>query len=135
MAGRPWWSMPSGRERAAAKAQYEQEHPLPEPEPRAVRSGRHGGYFISASGHEHFFGGRTDRRVAEVAACADLPPIPDDLRPFERDGRLFWVGQRSIYPIDLSTPEAFRASLKTAIHSDSSQQATAAPAGLPDNER
>jgi hypothetical protein len=127
---RPWWSMPSGRERAAAKVEYEAAYPLPDPELRPVRTGRHAGYFISASGHEHFFGGQTDERVAEVAARADVPPIPDNLRPFERSGRLFWLGKRDVYSIDLSTPARFRASLNAAINSDSSQQATAAPAGF-----
>jgi hypothetical protein len=135
-----WWSMParSPRERtvrAAAKAEYEATHPLPEPKLRPVRTGWYTGYYVSQSGREHFFGGQPDRRVAEMAACADTPPVPDSLRPFDRDGRLFWLGQRGIYSIDISTPEAFRASLKTAINSDSLQQATAAPAGLPGNER
>ena len=118
---RQWWSMPPGRERAAAKAEYEAAYPVPEPELRPVRTGRYTGYFVSPSGHEHHYGGQPDRRVAEMAARADVPPLPDALRPFEHDGRLSWLGRRDVYEIDLSTREAFRVSLQRALQGESGE--------------
>jgi hypothetical protein len=117
-----WWSIPTRTPaeraaRAGAKAEYETAHPLPVPELRPVRTGRYSGYYVSPSGHHHFYGGQPDRRVCAMAARADLPPLPDGLRPFQRDG-LFWLGQRGIYKIDLSTPERFRASLTSALEGE-----------------
>lgn len=107
--GKPWYS-PRGKETAEAKRLYESEHPLP------VQVTRHGGYFTSPRGHRHFYGGDAGRRVAEMAARADVPP--NDLPVVEYGRELFWLGQCGTYPIALSTPEAFRESLRHAIESD-----------------
>jgi hypothetical protein len=120
-----WVSIRDPAARAAAKAAYCQEHPLPEPTVRRVITGPRQGYYVSASGHVHYYGGAAGRRVAEMAARADCEPIPDALVPFERDGQLAWIGQRGIYPID-TTPDSFKASLERALQDERSANQPAA---------
>jgi len=112
-----WVSIRDPTAWAAAKAAYCQEHPLPEPTVRRVVTGRKQGYYVSAGGHVHYYGGAAGRRVAEMAARADCEPIPDMLVPFERDGQLAWIGQRGVYPIG-TTPDLFKASLERALQGE-----------------
>ena len=112
-----WVSIRDPTARAAAKAAYCQEHPLPEPTVRRVVTGPKQGYYVSAGGHVHYYGGAAGRRVAEMAAHADCKPIPDMLVPFERDGQLAWIGQRGVYPIG-TTPDSFKASLERALQGE-----------------
>jgi hypothetical protein len=112
-----WVSIRDPAARAAAKAAYCQEHPLPEPTVRRVVTGPKQGYFVSVSGHVHCYGGAAGRRVAEMAALADCEPTPDTLVPFERDGQLAWIGQRGVYPIG-TTPDLFKASLERALQGE-----------------
>ena len=110
-----WVSIRDPTARAAAKAAYCEKHPLPAV--RRVITGPKQGYYVSAGGHVHYYGGAAGRRVAAIAARADCEPIPDTLVPFERDGQLAWIGQRGIYPID-TTPDSFKASLERALQDE-----------------
>jgi hypothetical protein len=112
-----WVSIRDPAARAAAKAAYGEKHPLPQPAVRRVIIGPKQGYYVSAGGHVHYYGGAAGRRAAEMAARADCEPIPDTLVPFERDGQLAWIGQRGIYPID-TTPDLFKASLEQALQGE-----------------
>jgi hypothetical protein len=112
-----WVSIRDPAARAAAKAAYCEEHPLPKPTVRRVITGPKQGYYVSASGHVHYYGGAAGRRVAEIAARADCEPIPDTLVPFERNGQLTWIGQRGVYPIG-TTPDLFKASLEQALQGE-----------------
>ncbi len=112
-----WVSIRDPAARAAAKAAYCQEHPLPQPAVRRVITGPRQGYYVSASGHVHYYGGAAGRRVAEIAAHADCEPIRDVLVPFERDGQLAWIGQRGVYTIG-TTPDLFKASLERALQGE-----------------
>jgi len=112
-----WVSIRDPAARAAAKAAYCEKHPLPQPAVRRVVTGPKQGYYVSASGHLHYYGGAAGRRVAAMAARADCEPIPDTLVPFERDGQLMWLGQRRVYPIG-TTPDLFKASLERALQGE-----------------
>ena len=112
-----WVSIRDPVARAAAKAAYCEKHPLRQSTIRRVVTGPRQGHYVSASGHNHHYGGVAGRRVAEMAARADCEPIPDVLVPFERDGQLVWIGQHGIYPIDM-TPVSFKASLEQTLHSE-----------------
>ncbi len=127
-----WVSIRDPAARAAAKAAFCQEHPLPRPAVRRVITGPKQGYYVSASGHVHYYGGAAGRRVAEMAARADCEPIPDTLIPFERDGQLAWIGQRGIYPIG-TTPDLFKASLEQALQGERAAHQPAADTKQPEN--
>jgi len=112
-----WVSIRDPTARAAAKAAYCEKHPLPQPAVRRVIIGPKQGYYVSAGGHTHYYGGAAGRRVAAMAARADCQPIPDTLVPFERDGQLMWLGQRGVYPVG-TTPDLFKASLERALQGE-----------------
>ncbi len=65
-----WVSIRDPAVRAAAKAAYCQKHPLPQSAVRRVVAGPKQGYYVSASGHVHYYGGAAGRRVAAMAATA-----------------------------------------------------------------
>ena len=111
--------------RAAAKAAYCEKYPLPQSAVRRVIIGPKQGYYISAGGHTHYYGGAAGRRVAAMAARADCEPIPDTLVPFERDGQLMWLGQRGVYPVG-TTPDLFKASLERALQDEKTADQPAA---------
>jgi hypothetical protein len=127
-----WVSIRDPAARAAAKAAYCEKHPLPQPAVRRVVTGLKQGYYLSAGGHAHFYGGDAGRCVAAMAARADCEPIPDTLVPFERDGQLAWLGQRGIYPIG-TTPDLFKASLERALQGERAADQPAAEIKQPGN--
>jgi hypothetical protein len=126
-----WVSIRDPVARAAAKAAYCETHPLPEPEVRRVVTGRKQGYYLSPGGHVHYYGGDAGRRVAAMAARADCEPISDTLVPFERDGRLVWLGQHGVYPIG-TTPDLFQASLERALQGERAADQPAADIEQPE---
>jgi hypothetical protein len=125
-----WVSIRDPTARAAAKAAYCEKHPLPQPAVRRVIIGPKQGYYVSAGGHTHYYGGAAGRRVAAMVARADCEPIPDALVPFERDGQLMWLGQRGVYPVG-TTPDLFKASLERALHCEKTANLSAADTKQP----
>ena len=134
MAGRQWWSMPSGPERQAAKAAYYGSRPeLPD-----VRrghapvefelDGRKG--FVGPAGFHWPFTTDLEKRAARLAAQSDLRPSPL-IQVIEDGGAVHLVGRSGWrYPADLDNPRLFKVFYSAAVQAETivSEKAANQPA-------
>jgi hypothetical protein len=133
---RPYWMLPSGPERDAARRLYCNQHPTPEERAarrarkraarnppkggpvRSVRTGPDAGFCVGPSGVKHTWTvTRLSRRVAALAAASDAPALPDGWRVDDSiDGVAFVTPSGAVYPCFLhGRPSLYAASLASAM--------------------
>ncbi len=122
MAGRPWWFMPSGPERQAAKAAYYGSCPeLPD-----VRRGRAPVEFeldgckgfVGPAGFHWPYATELEKRAARLAAQSDLRPSPL-IQVVEDGGAVHLVGRSGWkYSADLSNPRLFKVFYSAATQAE-----------------
>jgi hypothetical protein len=122
MAGRQWWSMPSGPERQAAKEAYYASRPeLPDvPRGRAPAEfeadGRKG--FVGTAGFHWPYATDLEKRAARLAAQSDLRPSPL-IQVVEDGGAVHLVGRSGWrYPADVSSPRLFKVFYSAAVQAE-----------------
>ncbi len=130
MAGKPWWSLPPGPERAAAKAAYYATRPgLPD-----VLRG-HGPVQCEVDGSKGFVGPAgffwpydtdLERRAARLAAQTNLRPSPL-IRVVEETGAVRLIGRSGWrYDANLDTPRLFRVFYGAAVQTETTLEERAA---------
>ena len=131
-----FWALKPGPERRAAKAKYEQNHPLatptpayPRPQRGAIlyqeRDGQHG--YVGHSGAYHPFATPQERAVAIRLAIRLAPAIPPCLTIVD-EGGLYAVGVSGRrYPLLDATPKLLRLSLRIATIEENNENTRADP--------
>ena len=139
MPGRPWWSMPAGRERQAAKAAYYGSRPeLPE-----VRRGhapvefelddRNG--FVGPAGFHWPYETDLEKRAARLAAQSDLRSSPL-IEVREENGEVCLVGRSGWrYPANLDSSRLFKVFYGAAIQAETIHGERTANLPAADNEQ
>ena len=127
---RPWWAMPSGRQRRAAKAAYYACRPeLPDvPKGHAPKEieveGKRG--FVGPAGFFWPYNGDLEKRAARLAAQTELRPSPL-IQVVEDSGVVHFVGRSGWrYDANLDTARLFKVFYGAAVQAETIVAARAA---------
>lgn len=139
MAGRPWWSMPPGAERQAAKAAYYGSRPeLPD-----VRRGHApvefeldgSKGFVGPAGFHWPYATELEKRAARLAAQSDLRPsalvrVMEDSNTVHLVGRSGWW-----YAANLDSSRLFKVHYLAAVQTETIQSEGTANQPAADNKQ